>query len=308
MEVLITGANGFVGQHLVRELAEHEISTATVGGPKNSNQSADSPANTYNLDLTDPAQADKIDFSRIDAVIHLAGLAAVGPSFDNPQLYMDTNVGMQVNLFEAALRQGKHPRFLIVSSGSLYDPAAELPLTEDSPIKPSSPYAESKVAQEHSAANYAQKGFESIIARPFNHIGPGQLAGFIVPDLTQQLVAVEAGKAAQILVGNLDSQRDYTDVRDIVRAYRLLIEKGKPGEVYNICSGTPTSGHAILESLLASSSAKPEIAPNPDLMRPSDNPVIYGSHNKLTADTGWQPEIVLSQTLSDVLTEWRNRS
>lgn len=305
MNVLVTGANGFVGQHLVRELTQHGITVVTVGGPKPPSSQSDST--TYSLNLTNPAEADQIDFSQVDAVIHLAGLAAVGPSFDNPKLYMDTNVGMEVNLFEAALKQDQRPRFLIVSSGSLYDVTAGLPLTELSPIAPSSPYAESKVAQEQTAAEYAKQGFECLVVRPFNHIGPGQLDGFIVPDLTKQIVAVEQGKASEILVGNLDTERDYTDVRDIVRAYRLLVEKGRAGETYNICSGHATSGHALLETMLTISTAQPVVKPNPALMRPSDNPVIYGSHDKLTADTGWQPEIPLSTTLSDVFAEWRNR-
>ena len=202
------------------------------------------------LDLNNPNDVEKVDFHGIDGVIHLAGLAAVGTSFSEPMNYINTNIGIEVNLFETALKQKAYPRFLIISSGTLYDPKAELPLIETSGVLPSSPYAISKLGQEQSAQYYSQRGFECIITRPFNHIGPGQGTGFILPDITKQVIEYEQGSSREILVGNLDAKRDYTDVRDIVRAYRLLIEKGRPSEVYNICSGRPLSGHEILDHVL----------------------------------------------------------
>jgi GDP-4-dehydro-6-deoxy-D-mannose reductase len=259
------------------------------------------------LDLSQPDETAKIDFSGVTGVVHLAGLAAVGPSFDKPMEYIDVNIGIEVNLFETALAQKASPRFLIISSGSLYDSKAPLPLSEESPVEPSSPYAVSKIGQEQMAHYYHGRGFESIIARPFNHIGPGQGPGFLVPDLAKQIIDVERGKATDILVGNLDTQRDYTDVRDIVRAYRLLLEKGRAGEVYNICSGRAHSGHDILKGLLASATGDPKVKQDPAKMRPSDNPLIYGSRDKLTTDTGWQPVIAVETTLTDVLTDWRQR-
>jgi GDP-4-dehydro-6-deoxy-D-mannose reductase len=215
-------------------------------------------------------------------------------------LYINTNIGIQVNLFQAAIAQNVTPRFLIISSGSLYDPKAPLPISESSPINPSSPYAVSKLGQEQMAQYYSQRGFECIVARPFNHIGPGQGPGFIVPDLAQQIVTGETVK-----VGNLDSERDYTDVRDIARAYRLLLENGKAGETYNVCSGKSVSGHQILDGLQKAAGSSAAVEQDPSRMRPADNPVIYGSHDKLTADTGWQPEIKLETTLADVIADWR---
>lgn len=305
--VLVTGSNGFVGQHLVAELNQHGISAVGVGGPLPATAPGAVPGDYLVLDLSKLEEAKKIDFTDIDGVVHLAGLAAVGPSFERPLEYIQTNIGIEINLFETALAQKATPRFIIVSSGTLYDPKAPQPLTETSAVVPNSPYAVSKIGQEQMAEYYSTRGFECLMVRPFNHIGPGQGLGFIVPDLAQQVVAVAAGKQKEVMVGNLDSQRDYTDVRDIARAYRLLLEKGQSGEVYNICSGRPLSGHEILAGLLRAAECDPVITNDPTRMRPSDTPVILGSCEKLGRDTGWKPEIPLETTLADVVADWRSR-
>ncbi|HEX4774484.1 MAG TPA: NAD-dependent epimerase/dehydratase family protein [Candidatus Saccharimonadales bacterium] len=307
VKVLVTGAGGFVGQHLVRELLDHDYEIVVVDRTAAKGEVSSGAVRYLELDLTKPEQAAQIDFAGVGGVVHLAGLAAVGPSFDNPKLYMDVNVGIEINLFETALKQGAKPRFLIISSGTLYDPKAPQPLTEESPVLPNSPYAVSKIGQEQMAMYYATRGFEAIIARPFNHIGPGQGPGFIVPDFAQQLVAIQKGEQSEMLVGNLDAQRDYTDVRDIVRAYRLLLEKGHSGEIYNICSGKPISGHEILEGLSQAAGLLPEVKQDPTKMRPSDTPTVSGNHDKLTQDTDWQPEISLETTFTDVIADWRSR-
>jgi GDP-4-dehydro-6-deoxy-D-mannose reductase len=303
--VLVTGSNGFVGKHLVNELMSHGIKVVGVGGPQRDTDAKPAADDYIVLDLTQPSEANKIDFTGVDGVIHLAGMAAVGASFDQPMEYITTNIGIETNLFEAALGQQAFPRFLIISTGALYDPTASLPLTEISPVMPSSPYAVSKIGQEQMARYYNGRGFESIIARPFNHIGPGQGPGFIVPDLAQQVVAVAQGKASEVKVGNLDAKRDYTDVRDIVRAYRLLLEKGQPGEIYNVCSGTPRSGHDMLSGLTKAAGVKPRISQDTAKLRPSDSPLIYGDHQRLTTDTSWQPEISIETTLADVIADWQ---
>jgi GDP-4-dehydro-6-deoxy-D-mannose reductase len=307
-KVLVTGANGFVGQHLVRELSEDGIKVVGIGGPIGS---AGKPAyiDEYMvLDLNNAGAVAKINFKDIDGVIHLAGLAAVGPSFDEPMKYIDVNVGIEVNLFEAALAQDTKPRFLIISSGSLYDPKASLPLSETSKVVPSSPYAVSKIGQEQMALHYGLRGFGCIIARPFNHIGPGQNPGFLVPDVAQQIIACEKGSQSEIMVGSLDAQRDYTDVRDIVRAYRLLLEKGKAGETYNICSGKAVSGHDIVSGLLKAAGSEAPLKEDAAKLRPSDTPLIYGDSSKLTEATGWKPNIALETTLADVIADWRGRN
>lgn len=306
-KILVTGANGFVGQHLLTELTGSGYEVVAIGGHQVADIEAPKGVEYRTLDLMNPDEVNTINFKEIEGVIHLAGMAAVGPSFDQPMTYINVNIGIEVNLFEAALKQAARPRFIIISSGTLYDPTAPQPLTEQSKVLPNSPYAVSKLGQEQMAKYYVSRGFECVIARPFNHIGPGQNLGFIVPDFAKQIVDIENGVQEEILVGNLDAQRDYTDVRDIVRAYRFLLEKGKSGEVYNICSGKPLSGHQILEGLLAAANAQHPVKQDPGRMRPSDIPVLSGNSDKLKQDTGWRPEIDLATTLTDVIVDWRSR-
>jgi len=305
--VLVTGANGFVGHHLVRELAQNDIQVTAVGGPQIKATQSQGVHQYLTLDLRDPESSQKIDFSSVDGVIHLAGLASIVPSFEKPMDYISTNIGIETNLFEAALKQNVTPRFLVISSGMLYDPKAALPLTEASAVDPSSPYAVSKIGQEQMAHYYGYRGFECVVARPFNHIGPGQNLGFVVPDLTKQVVDFKNGLVKEVLVGNLDAKRDYTDVRDIVRAYRLMLEKGAAGATYNVCSGRALSGHDILDGILQAAGVDPVIKEDPSRMRPSDNPLIYGNHDKITAAIGWQPEMAIEATLVDVVADWQSR-
>lgn len=307
-KVLVTGANGFVGTHLVKELCDHGIDVVCIGGPAGTTQQSPHITECLSLNLLNREDITKINFRDISGVIHLAGLAAVGPSFDNPMDYITTNIGIETNLFTEALAQDSRPRFLIISTGALYDPAAGLPLTEKTPTLPSSPYAVSKLGQEQMAQYYNLRDIECVIARPFNHIGPGQNLGFIVPDLTKQVVDYERRLTSHISVGNLDAKRDYTDVRDIAKAYRLLLEKGKPGEIYNVCSSRAMSGHEILTAITNEAGVNPPVEQDQTKMRPADNPIIYGDHSKLTADTGWQPEINFSATIKDVVADWRSRS
>ncbi len=306
-KVMITGVNGFVGNHLAKELSDAGYEVVGIGGKSFARQVPENLVEYIECDLTNPEAVLQLSFDGVDGVIHLAGLAAVGPSFDDPVGYVEKNVAMETYLFEAALKQNAKPKFIIISSGALYDPKAPLPLTEQSAITPSSPYAVSKIAQEQMAHYYALRGFDVVIARPFNHIGPGQGLGFLVPDLTKQIIDIEKGNAEEILVGNLEAQRDFTDVRDIARAYRLLFEKGIPGKTYNICSGRSLSGQEILDKLLDLSQAHVQVRQDPERMRPSDTPDIYGSPTALLTDTGWKPEVTLEQTLRDALEDWRHK-
>lgn len=307
-KILVTGANGFAGKHLLKELLSNRHEVLAIGGSSMPDIDDVSGLDYMTLDLTKFDDVQRINFSEVSGVVHLAGMTSVGASFDEPMPYVVVNMGIEINLFEAALKQGFKPRFLIVSSGTLYDPKAAQPLTEESPVLPNSPYAVSKIGQEQMALYYETRGFEVIIVRPFNHIGPGQAPGFIVPDFAQQIIAIQGGKQSTIKVGNLDAKRDYTDVRDIARAYRLLIETGRSGEIYNICSGTAYSGHDILAGLIRVAGINPDIPRNKSKLRPSDTPVIYGTHDKITKDTGWQPGISLETTLADVIADWKSRS
>jgi GDP-4-dehydro-6-deoxy-D-mannose reductase len=287
MKVLVTGATGFVGQHLVRELESLEYEVLGLGHE--------------NLNLMDAGEVNSINFKEISYVFHLAGLAAVGPSFENPKKYITSNSEIEINLFEACLSQNVKPGFLVVGSGSIYNPA-KLPITESSPLKLSSPYSVSKLTQESIALYYKERGFPVIIARPFNHIGPGQGSGFIVPDLIGQFAAHNSNPV-KIRAGNLDTSRDYTDVRDIVRAYVSLMKKGRAGEIYNICSGKATSGSEILEALAKLFNKEVAVEIDPSKIRPTETETIYGSNSKLKADTGWAPSISLEQTLKDAVAE-----
>lgn len=306
MNVLVTGAAGFVGKHLTRELVANKH---TVVAAINHKEQPIDDAETISVDLSDKDQVEsKIDFRHIDAVIHLAGLAVVGASFDEPMKYLEVNAGIEVNLYEACLKQQVRPKMLIVSSGVLYDPTSPMPLTEDSRIAPTNPYGISKVAQELFAQYYQKRGFSSVIVRPFNHIGPGQNPGFIVPDLAQQIIEGEKGKTKEICVGNLDARRDFTDVRDIVNAYRLLIESDVESGIFNVCSGNSISGKELLDMMLARSLARLAIVSDPSKMRPADIQEITGDHTKITSATGWLPQHSLEQTIDDVLADWRSRS
>lgn len=303
MNYLVTGASGFVGTHLVNALTKSGHSVVGIG----STRPQTSGAIYKQIDLLDELAVKKLDLKSFDGIFHLAGLAKVGDSFQHPFRYVQANAGIQINLFQACIAQQVFPKVLIISSGSIYG-AASLPVTEDSPIEPNSPYAVSKLTQEQLGAYYRHRGFKVIVARPFNHIGPGQDVGMIVADLAKQLATAEQQKSiTTITTGDLSAKRDFTDVRDIVQAYLRLMEKGQDGETYNVCSGASHSGQEILSHLLAVSSVKLTQKTDPGLVRPVEVPNIYGDYQKLHRDTGWKPAIPIEQTLNDVLADWRQR-
>jgi GDP-4-dehydro-6-deoxy-D-mannose reductase len=302
MKALVTGGTGFAGKHLVNELVNsgYEVCATSMHSGRLPN------ATVIQADLSNPAAVEGIDFKSFDVIFHLAGLAAVGPSFNEPIHYLRTNSEIQVNLLEACLAQSVTPKLLIVSSANIYR-ADELPLKETSEVIPTSPYAVSKINQEYLGQYYGTRGFEIVIARAFNHMGPGQMDGFIVADFAKQIAAAETSGAKVIRTGNLEAKRDYTDVRDIARAYRLLMEKAKPGEIYNVCSGKAISGEQILAGLLKHTKVELKIETDPKLFRPVDRLEVYGSNQKICDDTGWRPEISLDQTLSETLDFWREQ-
>jgi GDP-4-dehydro-6-deoxy-D-mannose reductase len=185
-----------------------------------------------------------------------------------------------------------------------------LPLTEETEVQPGHPYGISKVAASRLVSVYWQRfGLPVVEARPFNHIGPRQTTGFVVPDFASQIAAVKLGLRDQsIMVGNLDAQRDFTDVRDVARAYTALATKGKPGHTYLICSGQPVPISYLMDTLVELADIDVEITDDPARMRPSDTPLVYGSHERITADTGWQPQISIEQSLKDALEDWLERT
>jgi len=305
MRALVTGGGGFAGYYLVEELLRQKHTVLSVG---NSNAPADHQKLYKKIDLLEPqAVQSQINFKDFDVIFHLAGLTNPAESFQKPIEYFNINNDIQINLFEACLSQSAKPKFVIISSALVYDAKSPLPLTENTPVVPTSPYAASKLGQELLANYYGFRGFEVVTARSFNHIGPGQAPGFITSDFAKQIAAAEKDPQATIKVGNLEAERDYSDVRDIARAYVLLADKGKPGEIYNVCSGSSVSAKEILDQLLKLANRQINTEPNPELMRPSDNPKIYGDNSKLKQTTGWQPQISLAQTLKETLGYWRNQ-
>lgn len=298
--VVITGINGFVGHHLARALAQQQAEVVGI--------SQDSEVSEKLRDIvTEYHQADLIaawpEIENVDAVIHLAGLAAVGPSYDKPQLYINANSAMVTNLCEYYLTQDKKPRILVISSGAIYDSTQPLPITEDSKIGFSSPYAVSKILTENQCDYYRARGLDCVVVRPFNHIGPGQAPGFILPDFYKRLSETEDGST--IKVGNVNTKRDYTDVRDIVAAYtKLALAPNLQYKLYNVCSGKSLSGKEILDQLkqaMGKTGVTFEI--DPALVRPTDIMDIYGDASRLQNELDWHPMHSIEQTIKDYVAD-----
>jgi len=255
------------------------------------------------VDLLDRASVrEALAATRPSVIYHCAGFADVHDAWRAPARALRVNALGTHHLLEAAREAGLSCRVLVTGSALVYRPAAD-PLTEDSPIGPASPYGVSKLAQEMTAA---ASPLPVMIVRPFNHAGPGQSASYATSAFAQQVAEIEAGSREPILrVGNLDARRDITDVRDTVRAYEALAERGTPHMPYNVCSGRARSMRELLDILLSLSRVRVRVEVDPSRLRPSDNPVIAGSHDRLTRDTGWRPEIPIEQTLADLLQHWR---
>lgn len=305
MRALVTGATGFAGSHLMEALRQSEgveVHGTTVSQPEDHN--------IHQTDLTDyDSVVALLDELRPDTIYHLAAFASVALSLKTPVEAVTSTLAMQINLNQACLALGLRPRMLVVGSGQIYGmaSAAQLPLAETTPLDFSNPYSVAKAGQENLASMYGKMGLESVVARPFNHFGPGQRPGYLIADLTKQIAELERDGGKTLRVGNLSSKRDFTDVRDIVRAYILLAAKGKPGEAYNVCTGRSRSGQEILDLLLEISPQKIRTEQDPERMRPADIPDLRGDATKIRLDTGWAPRIPLEQTLSDTLSYWRGQ-
>lgn len=298
-KIVITGVNGFVGHHLARELHSSGLSVVGIGTDEVVAPGiADIVEEYHQADLSQRWP----NVSKARAVIHLAGLAAVGPSFDNPQKYINLNSAMVTNLCEHYVNDEEKPRVILVSSGAIYDGHQPMPISESGEVGLSSPYAISKVLNENQATYYRQRGLDCVTVRPFNHIGPGQAPGFILPDFYERLSQLEDSSAA-VSVGNIDTRRDYTDVRDIVRAYgKLALADSLQHTIYNVCSGASVSGTEILDKLKAAMDlpgVRFEI--DPTLVRPTDIENIVGDSSRLKEELDWEPQIPLQQTIADFI-------
>ena len=293
--VVVTGINGFVGHHLARELVNSDVSIIGVGHePEIANDLSDIVESYFVQDLVSAWP----DTGEVDGVINLAGLAALGPSFDDPQRYINMNSSIVTNLCEYYLKRDNHPRIVIISSGAIYSPDQPLPISEDGELGLTSPYAVSKVLTENQIIYYRQRGLDCVVARPFNHIGPGQAKGFILPDFYDRIADTNENV---ISVGNIETKRDYTDVRDIARAYtKLVLAPELKLPIYNVCSGKSLSGKEILD-ILKSTMGRDDITyeVDPKLVRPTDIPEITGDSSRLQDELNWHPEIDVSQTIAD---------
>jgi len=313
LRVLITGAGGFVGRHLSAHLGRAQPDarlTGTTLFPSETVHEAIADQRLIDLKCFDQARS-LLASCRPTAIYHLAAQAFVPRSFEDPWETLENNIRAQLNIISACLELDIRPRILVISSAEIYGAVEPglLPMNEEAAIRPTNPYSVSKVAQDMLALQYHLSHDLPIMrARPFNHIGPGQNDRFVAPAFARQIAAIEEGQQdAVIYVGNLAAKRDFTDVRDIVRAYHLIVERGKPGEAYNIASGVAHSIGHLLNTLLGLTEIEIEIREDPARLRPVDVPKIRGDAGKLRRDTGWKPELTFEETLRDVLEDCRAR-
>jgi GDP-4-dehydro-6-deoxy-D-mannose reductase len=313
-KILVTGINGFVGYHVATELHNSGFKVLGTGNQPTIQANLKNFVDEYvGCDLTNVTEVAKLDLSEVDAIINLAGFAKVGESKDQGELYNKVNIGVHTTLYEECLKQRFSPRIIVVSTGAVYDPNQELPITEESALinqEKTNEYVISKQLMEEAVASLRLKGLEIIIARPFNHSGPGQLPGFLLPDLGEQIDTAVAQKNP-LLVGNLDTKRDFTDVRDVAKAYVALATLPKEKlhyDLYNICSGISVSGREILNYLLeAYDVPNLETKIDPKKLRKNDIMNIYGSSEKLQKDTGWKPEISIEKMVKDFVAWQKSR-
>jgi GDP-4-dehydro-6-deoxy-D-mannose reductase len=316
MKVLITGVTGFAGSHLADYcLTRNDVDLHGMIRWRSRTENIehlDGKINLVECDLRDATSTrDVIEAIKPDYIFHLAAQSFVPTSWRAPTESLVTNVVGQLNLFEAIRKINLPCRVQIACSSEEYGLVQddELPIKETNPLRPLSPYGVSKVGQDMLGYQYYMSYKMHIVrTRGFNHTGPRRGPVFVVSDFAKQIADIEKGLREPVIrVGNLQASRDFTDVRDIVRAYFLSLEKGKPGEVYNICAERSWVIRDILDMLLGLTREKIKITEDPARLRPSDVPRLLGDCSKFRRDTGWKPEIPFETTLKDILEYWRRR-
>lgn len=314
MKALITGISGFVGSHLAEYLFGQGVKVFGTYHPGANLDNLESVVQQLELteyDLISGDPENLIGQVQPDLIFHLAAQSSVARSWEYKEETLQTNINGTVRLLEAVRRVGADPTILLVGSAEEYGPVRpeETPIKESQPAQPANPYGVSKLAAGLLGLQYHWAyGLKVLAVRAFNHLGPRQAPGFAAPDFARQIAEIEAGQLAPVLrVGNLTARRDFTDVRDIVRAYWLLAAKGQPGEVYNVGSGKAVPVALILDTLLQMSRVPVSVEENPDRMRPSDVPILLGNTEKIRRTTGWRPEICLEDSLHAVLNYWREK-
>jgi GDP-4-dehydro-6-deoxy-D-mannose reductase len=315
VKVLVTGGGGFVAAHMVEFLREQQPRTQVFvmlrpGRP--ARLASFEGVVPVEADLEDPEQVrSALELTRPDRVIHLAAQSSVRHSWSDPEATWRTNVLGLLHLLEAVRAASLSPRVLVVGSSDEYGrvDADAQPVGEDAPLRPHSPYAASKVAQSFLALQYAVGHQLGVVrTRTFPHTGPGRGAVFAESSFARQIAEIEAGRARPLLrVGNLEVVRDYTDVRDVVRAYWALLDRGDSGGVYNVCSGRGVRLREMLDTLCEMAGVEVEVEVDPERLRSSDLPVMIGDPSRLRAATGWEPEYPLKRSLEELLVDWRQR-
>jgi GDP-4-dehydro-6-deoxy-D-mannose reductase len=305
---LITGAAGFAGRHLIAHLKAAQPSGRLVAWSRQPPEShGNAGVEWCQVDVTNrDAVTDAIVRAKPGRVVHLAGAPHVGQSWLNAWDPLKTNVIGTHHLLDAVRTSHRHCRVLVVTSAMIYKPSSD-PLDETAPVGPASPYGFSKLAQDQLALAAAREdGLDVLVARPFNHVGPGQDPSFFLSSFARQIALAEAGVLPpKIQVGNLDAERDLTDVRDVVAAYASLLAAGSPGRPYNICTGATHQIGDLLDRLLVLSKVPIARVIDPERLRPNDVPRLVGDGNRLRTELGWEPRCSLDATIADTLEYWR---
>jgi GDP-4-dehydro-6-deoxy-D-mannose reductase len=296
--LLVTGLSGFVGGHLRQRLAGGDTGWTLIEPQPH--------------DLLDPASLDRwLESECPDAVIHLAGQTFVPEAFRNPQRTLEVNLLGTLNILQALKRQGFAGAFLYVSSGDVYGQVAEeaLPISEGLVAHPRNPYAVSKLSSELLCEQWSYcEDWRIMTARPFNHIGPGQADSFVVPGVAMQLAQIKLGRQDAVLnVGDIDVTRDFLDVQDVISAYLALLEHGRSGQTYNVCSGVERSVREMIEQMVGLSGLDVEIRQDPARFRKAEQRRVVGCAKKLHKETGWNPGVSITKTLQAVLSDWEAR-
>lgn len=312
MKALIIGGAGFVGKHLIRHLKE-DLLWQIAATKMEQEEILDQEIELFDLDILNVEQVKEvIQKADADYIFHLAALSSVALSWKNPGLTVDINIKGSLNVLDAVKKMAKRPRVILIGSGEEYGriKPEETPVKEDTVLRPGNLYAATKAAQNMIGKIYADAyQMDLILIRAFNHIGPGQAPMFVVSDFCKQAAEIENKKKEPVIkVGNLSAKRDFTDVRDVVRAYGLLAQKGKSGETYNVGSGHAISIQEILDRILRCTQCSVSVVVEQERLRPIDIPIIEADISKLVEDTGWKPQIALDQTISDTFLYWKNNS